>query len=44
MKDINRIRVRAGLPEKNLSGKDAIMTELQKTEIAGICRREYTLG
>ena len=30
MKDINRIRVRAGLPEKNLSGKDAIMTELQK--------------
>ena len=44
MKDINRIRVRAGLPEKNLSGKDAIMTELQKQKIAGICRREYTLG
>lgn len=33
MKDINRIRVRAGLPEKNLSGKDAIMTELQKQKL-----------
>ena len=33
MKDINRIRVRAGLPEKTLSGKDAIMTELQKQKL-----------
>lgn len=33
MKDINRIRVRAGLPEKDLSGKEAIMKELQKQKL-----------
>ena len=33
MRDINRIRVRAGLPEKTLSGKDAIMAELQKQKL-----------
>lgn len=33
MADINRIRVRAGLPEKNLGSKDAIMEELRNQKL-----------
>lgn len=33
MKDINRIRVRAGLPEKQLTSKDAIMEELRNQKL-----------
>lgn len=33
MKDINRIRVRAGLPEKQLGDKTAIMEELRKQKL-----------
>lgn len=33
MKDINRIRVRAGLPEKHLTGKDEIMEELRNQKL-----------
>lgn len=33
MADINRIRVRAGLPEKNLGGKEAVMEELRNQKL-----------
>ena len=33
MKDINRIRVRAGLPEKQLGSQDEIMKELQNQKM-----------
>jgi hypothetical protein len=33
MADINRIRVRAGLPEKNLTDKDSIMEELRNQKL-----------
>lgn len=38
MKDINRIRVRAGLPEKQLGSQDEIMKELQNQKNVGVCR------
>ncbi len=37
MTDINRIRVRAGLPRKDISGLDAVWTELRKQKLLEFC-------